>query len=102
MELFLLTVKGIRFSILSHGIFMFWWMKDSFNQHVEHTKVVCEGRTFGVQSDVTGGKIFSLFFTNMLLIVFTLGFGIAWADVRMLRFVCENYSIENDIDVESI
>jgi uncharacterized membrane protein YjgN (DUF898 family) len=64
--------------------------------------VVCEGRTFGVQSDVTGGKIFSLFFTNMLLIVFTLGFGIAWADVRMLRFVCENYSIENDIDVESI
>lgn len=102
MELFLINLKGIFFSILTLGIYAFWWMKNSFNYHVEHTKVVYEGKTFALQSDVTGGKIFGIAFTNMLLIVFTLGFGIAWADVRMLRFVCENCSLENDIDVASI
>lgn len=102
MENFMINVKGILLSILTLGIYMFWWMKDSFNFWVENTKVHYQEKTYSFRSDLSGGKIFGLFFTNLLLIVFTLGFGIAWADVRTYKFICENCSLENDIDVMSI
>ncbi|MFT4969495.1 MAG: uncharacterized membrane protein YjgN (DUF898 family) [Chitinophagales bacterium] len=102
MEYFILNVKGLLLSSLTLGIYMFWWIKDLFNYTVENTKMHYQEQAYSFNSEVSGGKLFGLFFTNMLLIVFTLGFGIAWADVRTYRFLCENCSLENDIDVESI
>lgn len=101
-ENFMINLKGIIFSILTLGIYMFWWLKNAFNFWITHTKVHYNGQTYDLNSDLTGGKIFVLFFTNTLLIIFTLGIGAAWADVRTYKFICENCSLDNDIDPDAI
>ena len=102
MELFLINLKGIFFTILSMGIYMFWWFKNTFNFHVENTRLHFEGNTYSITSDAEAGKIFKLFVVNALIVVFTLGLGVAWANVRTYRFICENCAIENDVDVDRI
>jgi uncharacterized membrane protein YjgN (DUF898 family) len=53
-------------------------------------------------SVASGLKFFSLIVTNVLIIVLTLGFGKAWADMRTQIFICENIKMEGDINIDDI
>jgi uncharacterized membrane protein YjgN (DUF898 family) len=100
-ELFFINLKGIIFSIFTLGIYAYWWQKNIFNYYYNisfHEKE----RSLKISASATAGGFFKLLVGNLLLVIFTLGFGFAWADVRTMRFVANNIKIEGDIDLNTV
>jgi uncharacterized membrane protein YjgN (DUF898 family) len=55
-----------------------------------------------LHSTATGGGFFSLLVVNALLIIFTLGLGYAWAEIRTMRFLTDNIVFSGDLDLETV
>lgn len=45
---------------------------------------------------------FELLIVNFFIIVFTLGFGKAWADMRTQKFIFDNVKLEGNINIDEI
>jgi uncharacterized membrane protein YjgN (DUF898 family) len=105
-DYFLLNLKGYFLSIFTFGIYLFWWMKDRFNYYVDNlTWTMGEGadqRTMRFRSTATGGDMFALMVVNFLIVVFTLGIGLAWAEVRLMRFALSNIEMIGDADLDKV
>ena len=54
------------------------------------------------RSDITFGGVFWLFLSNILILVFTLGFGAPWVKVRVLAYYLGNLSLKGQIDFDAI
>jgi uncharacterized membrane protein YjgN (DUF898 family) len=61
-----------------------------------------EGRRIQFRSTATGGGFFGLLVGNFFLVVFTLGIGLAWAHVRMMRYIMSNVEMVGDADLDSV
>jgi uncharacterized membrane protein YjgN (DUF898 family) len=100
---FLLNLKGYLLTVFTLGIYGFWWQRDLFNYYVnnlswEHP----DGKRIQFRSTATGGGFFSLMLVNVLIVVFTLGIGFAWAEVRTMRFVLEHIALDGDADLNAV
>jgi len=51
------------------------------------------------ESTVTGLDLFKLTFTNLLLVLFTLGFGLPWAEVRTMKFLADHLLLRGAVDL---
>ncbi len=54
------------------------------------------------RSTVTFGSMLGMAFTNILLVLFTLGFGASWAEARYYRFVAENLFLDGDAELDDV
>ncbi len=52
--------------------------------------------------DATGWQWLSLQFTNLLIIVFTLGFGIPWATIRSRRFLADHLAVVGNMQLSQV
>ena len=102
MEWFLLNFLGFFLTLLTLGIYSFWWQRDIFNYYIDRMTMHKDGQKIQCRSTATGGGFFKLRMINFLLVVFTLGFGTAWAEMRTQRFICNNIKLEGDIDLDAI
>ena len=50
----------------------------------------------------TTGQLFWLLFSNLLLIVFTLGLGYAWVVIRNMRFEANHLAVSGELDYATI
>lgn len=101
-DFFILNLKGYFLSIFTLGIYMFWWQKDLFEFYVNHLRLQKDNETIRLNSTATGGGFFKLIMTNLLLIIFTLGFGYAWAVTRTFKYIYSVIEIEGDIDLNQL
>jgi uncharacterized membrane protein YjgN (DUF898 family) len=99
---FVIHLKGYFLSILTLGIYVFWWQAAIFNYYINNLSMDQGERTIRCYSSATGVKFFQLMIVNLLIIVFTLGFGKAWADIRSQKFVFDNIQMIGDIDINEI
>jgi uncharacterized membrane protein YjgN (DUF898 family) len=99
---FLLNLKGYFLTIFTLGIYSFWWMRDTFNYYVNHMSMTKGEQKINCYSTATAGGFFELVFINFLLIVFTLGFGKAWADMRTQEFMVHHINLEGNININEI
>jgi uncharacterized membrane protein YjgN (DUF898 family) len=81
---------------------MFWWQKDLFEFYVNHLRLQKGNETIRLNSTATGGGFFKLIMTNLLLIIFTVGFGYAWAVTRTFEYLYSVIEIEGDIDLDQL
>jgi uncharacterized membrane protein YjgN (DUF898 family) len=103
MDFFLLNLKGYFLSIFTLGIYAFWWQRDLFNYYVDNTSWnFPEGKRLQFSSTATGGGFFGLIVGNFFLVIFTLGIGLAWAHVRMMRYVTANIAMAGDADLDAV
>ena len=88
-------VKAFFLSLVTFGLYWFWFAAERVRYLREHTTVG------GVRFDsrMTGGGLLGLAVTNILLIVFTMGLAIPWVLVRTLRFECENLVLRGSLYV---
>lgn len=98
----LLNIKGYVLTIITLGIYSFWWQKDLFNFYVEHISLHKEDKKIYLNSTATGGGFFKLMIVNFFIVVFTLGFGYAWAATRTMKYVTSSIQLEGDIDFDAI
>jgi len=101
-EFFVLNLKGYLLTLVTLGIYSFWWERDLFAYYVDNTSVHNGEQHIEMKSTATGGGFFKLDIVNMLIVVFTLGFGYAWAVTRTMNFVANHIEMEGDIDLDSV
>lgn len=103
LDFFLMNLKGYFLTIFTLGIYSFWWQRDIFNYYVNNLSWnFAEGRRIQFKSTATGGGFFELIVVNALLVIFTLGIGLAWAHVRMMKFVMANIEMVGDADLDAV
>ncbi|HRF82451.1 MAG TPA: DUF898 family protein [Flavobacteriales bacterium] len=103
MDFFLMNLKGYFLTLFTLGIYAFWWQRDMFNYYVDNLSWnFQDGRKIQFKSTATGGGFFSLLVVNVLIVIFTLGIGFAWAEVRTMRFVMENILLAGDADLNAV
>ena len=101
-EFFVINLKGYFLSIITLGIFIFWWQKDLFNYHVDRMTATKGDQRVKFHSTATGSDFFVLRVINFMIIVFTLGFGTAWAEMRIQRFIWSHIKMEGNINIDEI
>jgi len=97
--LFRIYVRTFFLSLITLGIYGFWGIAAQQRYIAEHTSF---GDGARLSSRVTGGALFGLVFTNILLIFCTLGLGLPWVIVRTLRFQFENLEIIGSLNTSDI
>lgn len=102
MDFFLLNLKGIVLTICTLGIYIFWYSKDLFQYQLDNTYANQKGDDIKFSTTVTGVDLLVHGLTNALLIVFTLGIGMPWAQVRTLRFIYSHIVIEGNFNPEKL
>lgn len=103
LDFFLLNLKGYFLTLFTLGIYSFWWQRDLFNYYVNNlTWHFNEGRRIQFNSRATGGGFFVLMLGNVLLVVFTLGIGLAWAEVRTMRYIMQQIELVGDADLNAV
>jgi uncharacterized membrane protein YjgN (DUF898 family) len=97
-ELWSLIIKGVLLSMITFGIYSFWFRAGMERYLASHISFA--GARF--HSTVTGGGLLGLELTNWLLVAFTFGIGMPWAQVRKARFVSSHVSAKGDLNLASI
>lgn len=101
-DYFIIILKGYFLTIITLGIYIFWWQKEMFEFYVNNVSMQKGDQKVKLMSKATGGGFFKLMMGNLLIVVFTLGLGYAWAVTRTMTFVAENIEMTGDIDVDAI
>ncbi|MFZ4455241.1 MAG: YjgN family protein [Bacteroidales bacterium] len=101
-DYFLLNLKGYFLTIITLGIYMFWWQKELFEFYINNISLHKDEQKIELKSTATGGGFFGLMFLNLLILVFTLGLGYAWIEMRTMKYITENIVLEGDIDLDTI
>ncbi len=101
-DYFMMNLKGYLLTLVTLGIYIFWWQKDIFEYFVNNLSLHKEGKSVELTSTATGGDFAGLILTNLLLIIFTLGFGYAWAVTRTMKFIFEHIKVDGNIDLDSL
>jgi uncharacterized membrane protein YjgN (DUF898 family) len=102
LDLFIINLKGTLLTMLTLGIYSFWYYAELFRFYYENTTIEHNGQTYDFECDATAGKIFKLFAVNALIIVFTLGLGFAWAQVRTMKFLADNIIVPEELDTDNV
>jgi uncharacterized membrane protein YjgN (DUF898 family) len=101
-DYFVLNLKGYFLTIFTLGIYLFWWQKDLFEYYIDNLSLNKDGKEINLNSTVTGVGFLKLEIVNLLLVIFTLGLGYAWAVSRTLKYLFDNIELEGTIDLNTI
>lgn len=101
-DYFLINLKGLAFTLLTFGIYYFWWYKEKYEFYVNNLKLKNDKHTVNLFSMASSIDIFKLLITNLLIIVFTFGLGYAWVVTRTLSFIFNNIRIDGYVDIDEM
>lgn len=99
---FLLNLKGYFLTLITLGIYAFWWIKDIYAYYIDNLSLHQGEQQIKLRSTATAGDFFKLIVVNLLIMVFTLGFGFAWVLTRQMDFMLSHIEMEGDIDLDTI
>jgi uncharacterized membrane protein YjgN (DUF898 family) len=101
-DLFIIQLKGIFLSIITFGIYYAWFRKNWINYLIDHIHLQQEDQQYKLASKVTGGGLFWISITNLILLFITFGIAFPWAVVRGVRYVINNIELPSGIDFDAI
>ena len=93
---------GYLLSVISLGVYFFWWQRDIFEYYINNIGMKKGNQIVKCNSTATGGGFFKLIMGNLLIIVFSFGLGIAWADMRNQKFIFDHIKMEGNINFSEI
>ncbi len=102
LDLFVIRLKGLFFSIFTLGIYLFWYMKNLVEFEVSNIKMIQDGKEINIRSTLSAGKIFEMIFVNYLIIIFTFGIGTGIAINRAMRTAFENMEFDEEINPDTL
>ena len=101
-DYFFLNLKGVILTYITLGIYGFWFQRDIINFYFDHLSLHHNDKKVKFKSHLSAGDIFELLIINLIIIVFTLGLGYAFAEVRTLTTMFSKLQIYGDIDLDAI
>ncbi len=97
-----LMVGGYLLTILTLGIYSFWWRRDIYAYHIDNSWLEHNDQKIKLKYTGTGGDFFVTDLLNLLTIVFTLGFGFPWAEVRKLNLMMNKIQMTGNIELDDL
>ena len=97
-EVFSIWIKGILISILTFGIYFFWLKANLHRYFWNHTRY----SDTRIISNLYGGIWLKESLIYIFQVIFTFGFGMAWAEVRYKKFYLGTFLLEGKIDLTAI
>jgi uncharacterized membrane protein YjgN (DUF898 family) len=88
--------------ILIVGLFMGMYRIENFNYHWNKTTLWQNQQEFNISSKTPTSEALKLVFTNYLLIIFTAGIGLAWAQVASFKFMFKYLSVNGLFDTNNL
>jgi uncharacterized membrane protein YjgN (DUF898 family) len=101
-DYFWLNVKGYFLTLITVGIYLFWWQKNQFNFFVNNLRMQQDDDAVFFDSKATGSGFAGLMIGNFLIVILTLGLGYAWVVTRSLKFVMKNIEVNGYYSFESL
>ena len=101
-DLLILNIKGYFLSIFTLGIYMFWWQKELIEFYINNLTMHKEEESIEFETSVEGGEILVLSIVNMFILMFTLGLGYAWVEMRIMKYITSNIHLQGTIDLDNI
>jgi uncharacterized membrane protein YjgN (DUF898 family) len=101
-DYFAINLKGYFLSLFTLGIYSFWWINESFEFYVNHLSLNQNEKKINLKASSTGGGFFKLLIGNFFIVLFTLGLGSPWTDIRTMRYIMSNIEFQGEIDADSI
>jgi uncharacterized membrane protein YjgN (DUF898 family) len=101
-DLLIIQIKGTVLSFLTLGIYWFWYRKEWMEYFANNVIVKQGDNRYPLDGNYSGSSIFGLYFTNFLILIFTLGIGTPWVIVRTYQYLIENLDIPAEIDFDKI
>jgi uncharacterized membrane protein YjgN (DUF898 family) len=98
-DYFGVVVPGFLLTVLTLGIYYFWWYPRVYTFFVEHLHV---GRSRLHTAPITPEDLFSLRASNYLITACTLGIGAPLAQVRTARFFVDRIRIEGSTSLDDV
>jgi uncharacterized membrane protein YjgN (DUF898 family) len=100
--LFRIYLKGFLLGLVTLGIYYIWFFRDWYNYTVNNIVVRKGEQEFNLHAEANSLEVFELLIGNFLLTVFTLGFGLSWAYIRMMRFIVNHCIVPEAFNLDSI
>ncbi|WP_136667212.1 YjgN family protein [Flavobacterium sp. H122] len=97
-----LNIKGYLLTLITFGVYMFWWQKEIIEYYIDNLKLYKNNESIDFKTSVTGGGIFKLTLVNVIILMFTLGLGYAWVQMRTFKYIASNIQLEGTIDLDNI
>lgn len=102
MEFLLLNIKGWLLTLITLGVYAYWWQKDIYAYYIDNTSFHKNEQNLKMKISITGLGLLKLQLVNLLIIIFTLGIGYAWVEIRTMRYMTQNIFLEGDIDLDTV
>ena len=102
-EFFGINLLGIFLSVITLYIYLPWFITSQFNFTINNTEIEQEdGSVYPLKSTLLGGNAFFIFFTNALMLMFTLGLAFPWVTMRTQRLFTESINVDEEVDLENL
>lgn len=89
-KLLVTFIVGYLLTLVTFGIYGFWFIVKLWKFFAQNTEVTVEGKTCVADFLGTGGQLFVTFLVGYLLTIFTLGIYGAWFFCKLMKFELEN------------
>lgn len=101
-KLFWIHLKMILLIYPTFGIYTFWYQKELIKFYANNTNIIQDGKQINFKSNLEVGHILELVLLNGIILVFTLGIGLPWTQIRTFKFMLNFLEIEEGLDTETI
>ena len=98
-EYFRLCVPGFLLSVLTLGVYSFWWYPRLYTYRIDHLHV---GQSRLRTAAIGPVELFRLWVPNLLMTVFSLGIASPLARVRSARFFVDRLRFEGPLDLGTV
>lgn len=100
-ELFGITIAGVLLSLFTLYLYLPVYIKNRFNFTIDNTSLGETKQSF-LRSTLESGEAFKIMFTNVLMLIFTLGLAFPWTTMRSMKMFLENIVIPDDVDLDAL
>ena len=83
-------IKGVLLTMVTFGIYSYWFAVDLNKFNFDHTEIHVEGRVSKLRFDGTGGELFVITFVGGLLMMVTFGIYYFWFITKLLKWQTSN------------
>jgi uncharacterized membrane protein YjgN (DUF898 family) len=98
-EVWVLSMKGYALTLVTLGIYYFWYRAELERYRAAHTHVGDSGL---LCSDVTGVQLLIIYLVNIFGLTFSLGLAFPWILMFSLSELADRYSVRGLIDFDEI
>lgn len=98
-RVFWLAVRGFVLSMLTLGLYYFWYRAQLLRFRAAHTRV---GDDAWARLDVSGAGLLKLWLLNVLVTTLTLGLAFPWVAMYSIRYMADRTSIHGLIDFDRV